>query len=295
VADDIDVLYTPAARAAADVPVDPWNAWTFMATTNGYVSGEELVSSLNLGLSLSANRVTDQSKLTVSAFSQYSSSSFDLGAGGRVDTIQRNHAISGIAVKSLGDHWSAGGRSSVSASTFLNQSLAVRVAPAVEYNVFPHREATRRMLTVEYSVGVSAFNYEEETIFGRTAETLFDQRLLASLQLTQAWGSVGLGVEASHYLHDYHRNRGIVVGNADWNIARGLSLSLFASSQRIRDQLFLSARGVPPEEVLLRQRQLATSYSYSLSFGVSYRFGSRYAHVVNRRFTGSAGGLTFMQ
>ncbi|UCE42062.1 MAG: hypothetical protein JSV17_03545 [Candidatus Aminicenantes bacterium] len=38
------------------------------------------------------------------------------------------------------------------------------------------------------------------------------------------------------------------------------------------------------EEVLLRQKQLATGYTYSMSVGLSYTFGSLKSKVVNPRF-----------
>jgi len=38
------------------------------------------------------------------------------------------------------------------------------------------------------------------------------------------------------------------------------------------------------EEVLVRQRQLATGYQYFYSFGISYTFGSIYSPAVNPRF-----------
>jgi hypothetical protein len=41
----------------------------------------------------------------------------------------------------------------------------------------------------------------------------------------------------------------------------------------------------------VRQRQLATSYSYSVYFGVSYTFGSIFNNVVNPRFGSSGGGM----
>ncbi len=38
------------------------------------------------------------------------------------------------------------------------------------------------------------------------------------------------------------------------------------------------------EDILLRLKQLQTNYSYSLSLGLSYSFGSIYSNVVNPRF-----------
>jgi hypothetical protein len=36
----------------------------------------------------------------------------------------------------------------------------------------------------------------------------------------------------------------------------------------------------------VQRRQLATSYSYYISFGVSYSFGSIHNNIVNSRFNG---------
>lgn len=52
----------------------------------------------------------------------------------------------------------------------------------------------------------------------------------------------------------------------------------------VRDQLYLPASGATPEEILARQRVLATDYSYFANFGLSFRFGSVYNNIVNPRF-----------
>jgi hypothetical protein len=56
------------------------------------------------------------------------------------------------------------------------------------------------------------------------------------------------------------------------------------SVSRIRDQLYLKAGDATDEEILLRRRQLATSYRYRFSVGVTYTFGSIFNNVVNPRF-----------
>ncbi|MDZ7341730.1 MAG: hypothetical protein ONB27_10280 [candidate division KSB1 bacterium] len=52
----------------------------------------------------------------------------------------------------------------------------------------------------------------------------------------------------------------------------------------------LPLAGATLEEVLLRQRQLETSYNYWTSIGLSYTFGSIYNNIVNPRFGGSGSG-----
>ena len=62
--------------------------------------------------------------------------------------------------------------------------------------------------------------------------------------------------------------------------------------QLVRDQIYLPRQGATEEEILLRQRELATSFTYSGSIGISYTFGSTSAGVVNPRFSGSSGGTS---
>ena len=293
-AQDLTVMYVPSAPASTSLR-DAWKRWTFALTANTYINGEQSLKSSSVSGSISATRVTDALKVNASVHGDYSSNSFAVQQGRNVVSHQRSFGFTAIVAPSVNQHMSIGVRMSGVSSTFLNQTLTLRVAPAIELNAFRYSEANRRMLIVEYSAGVTAFDYEERTLFGKLSERLPSHNLLVSLLLRQPWGSVGLAAEGSQYLHDYKQNRAIVGGNMDWNIARGLSFVTTVHAAHIRDQVFLPARGLTDEEILLRQRQLATSYSYSASVGVSYTFGSRFAAVVNRRFAGSAGGTMFVQ
>jgi hypothetical protein len=297
--EDISVVYSPPAPAAApgtaSLRPDPWNHWTFAMTVNGHLNGEESVKSMSVGVSLAANRTTDIWKLSTSIQSQYDSTTFNIDAGRRIETVHRTHALSTLLVGSLNERVSVGARATALSSRFLNQRLTLRLAPAVEFNVFRYRHATNRMLTFEYSVGAIDVQYEEETMSGKTQERLFDQRLLASLRLTQKWGSMLLAAEGVRYLHEGRRERGTVFGSIEWNLAKGLTLVTSVDLKRLRDQFSLPARSVSQEEILLRERQLTTSYTYSGSVGISYTFGSSLASIVNRRFAGSVGSLSVVQ
>jgi hypothetical protein len=248
---------------------------------------------MNVSGSVSANRTTEALKVNLSVNNRYSESNFEVNEDLTVTNIQRNYGATTLVVRSLGPRWSAGGRSSVASSTFLNQDLAVRLAPAVEYNFFPYAESTRRQLTLQYAPGISYFDYNQPTIFERTEETRFDQSLTVSLDLKQPWGSVSTSLEGANYLHDFTKNRAVLFGNVDLRLVKGLSLNASGSASRLRDQLFIAAGETTQEEILLRQRQLATSYRYFASVGLSYTFGSIFNNVVNPRFGGSSGGTVF--
>ena len=88
------------------------------------------------------------------------------------------------------------------------------------------------------------------------------------------------------YFYDLSKYRVGFDNEFDVRLFRGLSLNLNSNAQIIRNQIYLAAGGATPQEILVRQRQLATSYSYYVSFGISYTFGSIYNNVVNRRFGG---------
>lgn len=295
--DRLDVQYKPLAAQKKEVVgavKDPWNLWYFRTRLNGNFSGESSNSRRSMGGSISANRTTENWKINLSANGNYSENSFDLGDGEIYTSLQRNFNWTGLVVKSLNAHWSAGLKNTVSSSTFRNQDRYVRLAPGIEHNFFPYSESTRRQLTIQYTAGVDVFDYKKETLFDKTAETLFDETVIVSLDLRQPWGSAGISFEGSHYFEDPSKYRLTVFGNADVRLFRGFSFNLFGDVGRIHDQIYLPRGEATDEEILVRQRQLFTSYSYFFGFGISYSFGSKYQNVVNPRFGGSSGGFIMM-
>jgi len=292
-AERIAVSYTATATAAgtSEAPVrDPWDNWVFRTRVNSFFNGESSYSSLNLNGSLSASRTTEAWKTSLTLSTFYARSEFDLGGGNTSVSDRRTHGANALVVRSLTGHLSAGGRASASHSTFENRDLALRLGPAVEYNLFPYAESTQRQLTFQHSVGASRVAYIEETIFDRTSETLLDQSLRVGLGLRQPWGSINTSAEGSHYLQDPSKYRLVLGGSVDLRLVRGLSLNVNGSASRIRDQLHIRKGTLTDEEILLRLKQIETSYFYFGSVGLSYSFGSIYNTVVNPRFGGGGGG-----
>ena len=285
-ADRIQITYeAPAGQPDSSRPRrDPWNYWIFNTGLSGNFSGETSVLTTSLYGSVSANRTTEDWKLSFGASAQYSHSVRQLAPDTSVTTDTHSENLGGLVVRSLGEHWGAGLRSSVSASTYYNQTLDVRVLPAIEYNVFPYAEATRHSLTVQYSAGLDAVRYSQETIFGKTSQILPLHTLRALFDTRQPWGAANASATASQYLSDLTKMSLGVSGNLDFRVFRGLSLGIHASVSFIRDQLYLPKAGATDQEILLNLRQLATSYSYYSAIGFSYTFGSIYNNVVNPRF-----------
>ena len=69
----------------------------------------------------------------------------------------------------------------------------------------------------------------------------------------------------------------------EYRLFRGLDLEISGSFSRIKDQFYLPAEDLTPEEILLRRRQRETDYRFDVGIGFSYRFGSKFANIVNPR------------
>ena len=189
-----------------------------------------------------------------------------------------------MIVRSLSDHWAAAARARISSSTFVNQDRAVRVAGGIEHNVFPYSESSKRQLVNQLTVALTNFDYMETTVYGKDEETVGSAIFISAFNIRQPWGESGVGFETSVYFHDPKRHRLVVDGALDVRVFRGFSLNMEGSVSRVRDQLYLRAGDATDEEILLRRRQLATSYRYRFSVGITYTFGSIYNNVVNPRF-----------
>lgn len=283
-----------AEAKAADKPThDPWNYWVFRTRANGNFNGESSQRFMNLGGSVSANRVTKDWKLNNSVNYNYSESKFTFSEGEEFSSYSRSYGLSELAVKSLGDHWSAGQRASVTSSTFLNTKRHARFAPAVEYNFFPYSQSTRRQVTLQYSVGINSYLYRDTTIFEKISEVRPNHSLSGSISMTQPWGSVSGSIEGASYLDDFSKRRLVLFNSVNARLFKGFSFNMFGSVSLLRDQLYLSKGGATDEEILLQRRQLSTSYSYFVGVGLTYTFGSIFNNVVNPRFEGAGGQFFF--
>lgn len=292
----IKISYTPASTQAPAGPVaDPWNYWVFRISIGGSINGESRQRGFSVNGSFSASRVTEELKITLRSSARYSRSEFELDTATTFITTQREINTDGLLAISMGNHWSSGIVGSVRSLTRLNQKLALELGPAVEFNIFPYSESTRKQLSIMYSAAVSHFRYEEETIFDKTEETLPRHRLEISAEARQPWGSLNASLEGSQFLHDPARHQISLFGGTQIRLFRGLSLNLFGSVARIKDQLYLSKAGVSPEEILVRRRQLGTDYRYFANLGFSYTFGSRFSNVVNPRMGGGQEFVFFFQ
>ena len=302
-ADHLSVVYTAPARAPDaqedddTATRDPWNGWTFRLSGRGSLSGESQVRGFNLSESIDAQRVTDAWKLRFRTGGSYRESRFTYDPdddGPRGDTTNVTSVsslwMSSHAIRSLSAHVSAGMGVGAARESFRNYDLKLRAGPAIEYNLYPYREATQRQVVLLYGIGVELAAYTDSTIYGKLDEVLPQHQTSLSAAFTQPWGQTNVRLSASQYLSDLSLYSLGASGQMNLRLTRGLQLTLAASGAVIRDQRYLLAGSASAEEVLTGQRALATGFEYSGSVGLAYTLGSAFRPVVNPRF---GNGLPF--
>jgi len=287
---DLDVRFAgDAARidtdSEADLFYDPWNSWTFRVALSGDIDLRETQTSTRLNPQFSADRVTDEWKLNLDSRIDVRRQRRDLADGGVVRDDRNDWSLSALVVRSVGGHMGIGIDSDFRNSVQRNQSARIRISPAVEYNLYPYSEATRRQFIAHYSVGVEHSNYIEETIFQVTRETLPVHRVGVQYRAREQWGNAGVGIDTNQYLHDGGSFYSLGInGDLSYRILRGLEVNLSGGATLNRDNIHTPAGDISDEDILLGRQSLPSGYQYQASLGLSYRWGSSFANVVNNRF-----------
>lgn len=270
---------------------DKWDFWVFSISGDTFFNGQKLYKSGMLFGSFYANRVTPELKVRLSVGGMYNQDKF-IFDDQIIKSSSNSRNFTGLIVKSLNDHWSVGGYFSALSSSYTNTKFSLSPGPAIEYNLFPYSQSTRRQLCFLYRLDFKSSWYQEETIYEKTHENLLKESLSATLELKQKWGTISTSIEGSNYFHDFSKNRVHLMGELSLRVIGGLNINLNGSYSRIHDQLSLARSDASFEEILLRRKEIATTFNYYFSVGLSYTFGSTKSNVVNPRFGSGGGGFS---
>ena len=278
-----EVIIDPTESVEKQVVVDRWNNWVFELEAEPQFEGEESFKELSLRSSVSAVKITHDWKLEFDFDHRYTRTKYTYD-----DTLYTNdksyQGLDILAVKSLGEHWSAGLRSDLLSSSYTNTDLSLEILPSLEYNIFPYSKSTHRQLRFLYGIGPSIRKYIDTTIYNEIEEVLWLQELQVAYQVQEKWGSINVALEGSNFFHDFTKNRVELNGYISVRILKGLSVSVGGSVARINDQLSLVKGEASEADILLQLQELETSYHLEGELGITYTFGSIYNNIVNPRF-----------
>lgn len=279
-AEYFDIRFTKPLKET--ITSDNWDSWVFRTNLQGHFNGEKSYTSSNLWGNFDADRVTEKNKLMISLRYGWNDNKFQY-EDTEINSYSRSQEANILYVKGITAHWSAGISGEINSSIFDNFDLSASIRPAIEYNIYPYTEATRRQFRFVYRIGYEYCDYQDSTIYGKVKENLGSQSLSSAYRVVQKWGSVNVNLSWGNYLHDWSKNHINLNTNISLRVAKGLSFNIGGGMSAIRNQLSLPKGETTLEELLLRRKQLATQFSYWSNFGLTYTFGSIYNNVVNPR------------
>ncbi|WP_133120204.1 hypothetical protein [Rhodohalobacter barkolensis] len=263
---------------------DPWNSWVFDVNVRSNLNGQSSETNFGFYTGLEAERTTHTWKIRARARGEIRRRTLDVSSG----TLNINRDWGNywqMAGYSLSDHSTIALFTSAQFNRTNNIALHAYVAPAFEYNFFPYNEFQERRFIVQYQLTPSYRRYYNTTVFGKDSELIMSHELSTRLRYDQRWGRIDIRVSGMNYFHDTAINRFEVNPSFNIRIMRGLSVSLSGRYRVINDQLSLEGAIDPDDPTnIISGGQRPTSFDYSISFGLSYTFGSIYNNIVNPRF-----------
>ncbi len=264
---------------------DPWNYWVFQFGGNGSLNGSQNYKSKYFNGYLSADRETEEWKINFGISANTELQTF-IDNNGESKFTRKDFSSELQVAKSIDKHWSYGLASSYSNSLYSNIRTGIRLRPKIEYSIFPYSQFNTQRIVFQYMIGSVYNQYYDTTIFFKTKEWQLQQSVNMITSFTKPWGSINLGIFYSNYFDDLSKNNLSFNGAVSWRITKGLNFAVWGNYGLIHDQIGLRKGNATRDELLIKNRELLSSFEYNLGIGFSYRFGSILNNIVNPRFRG---------
>jgi hypothetical protein len=253
---------------------DPWNFWVFQLGVNGYSDGNENYFNLSASGYLSINRETENSRTGVYFNASSEQQRYNDNGVSYEYQFQNYYAEINHAVK-LNQHLAIGLSNFYSNSIFSNYKHRFSIQPRFEYSIIPYKEFNTKRLIIGIEMGPQFQKYIDTTIYLKTKETLFQQNISLISSFTKPWGSINVGLYWSNYFHDLTKNQLSINGAISTRLFKGLNLSVWGNYSFVRDQINIRKGDVSIDQLLVKNKELLSSYNFNIGMGVSYRFGSK--------------------
>ena len=126
-------------------------------------------------------------------------------------------------------------------------------------------------------------DYSEETIYDKSYEHLWGQKVGVKLELTQPWGELDTGIDFSNYFHDFRYYKVDMEFDISIRLTKYISFKVEIDAESIHDQLYLPKEGASRDDILLKRQRLETDFDIQTQIGLRFTFGSIYNTIVNER------------
>lgn len=270
---------------------DPWRNWVFDIYGMGSLSRKKTYFDKNLNFSLNINRITKKNKIESLSHINYNESGiiyFDPDSNKHeIITCFKGFSSQNIMVKSLGNHFGIGAMAHILNDHTSNINLRYRVGPAIEFNVYPYHKSLQKQFRFLYLLAYEQSNYYDLTIYNRLNDYGVKQSFSIMAQYNQPWGYIDAQVTVSNYLHNismYSVSSNFMASIRIPKI-KGMSVNFSCSLSMYRDRINQAKGYATLEDLFTRQKEMETDFWHNLSFGISFRFGSKSYPPANPRFS----------
>jgi hypothetical protein len=271
---------------------DKWGYVVFNVNAEGSISADQNYTNQVGAGSFSMNRTTDKLRFLLGTDGSkylYTFKVKDSSGTKKYEVNNTAYAFQHYLVASLGEHFSVGYIGRYSGNTFLNTKSKWYVSPVLELNLFNYADINNRSFLIRYGADFTSFQYVDTTLYNKKGEKLYGHEASLSVNFNQKWGSISSGA----YYRNYFRNPDLYSTGANMTftvrIAGGLSFYVSGTGNIIHDQVYLLKGAATEQEILIRRRQLESSFDYYTSVGLLFRFGSKLNNFVNQRISGYRG------
>jgi hypothetical protein len=292
--DQLDVSWSGAEKGkSTEVAVkDKWNYWVYQVGINGSINGSQTYKEHSMNGYFNANKETEKWKINLSTSMNKDVQTFIQ------DTIQlkferKQFDVYSEVAGSINAHWSYGLSAYYQNSLYSNIKAGFKCTPKMEYSILPYSAFNTERIVLQYMAGPVYNVYYDSTIFLKTHELEFQQSASLITSFTKPWGSINLGIFYSNYFDDFSKNNLQFTGAVSWKIFKGFNFGIYGNYGLIHDQIGLRKGEFTRDELLVRNRELKSSFQYNLGMGISYRFGSIMNNIINPRFKGLNYSISF--
>jgi hypothetical protein len=267
---------------------DPWKSWMFELNGSASLFNQQLSKNYQISASVYVSKITPELKIESEHDFTYSESRLIFPINDSdfysINTFYRSLNSSNLIVKSLGDHFGIGGIANFRNNPLYNLDFQMKLGPAVEYNIFKYTDATHKQCRFLYNLSNEQSHYTDTTIYNKVKENLYKHNLTIMFKYIKPWGDFNAVLNGSGYIDDFSCYSLGASSLTNIRITNGLTFNISVGLNMYRDQISQRKGTATPEEVLTYQKKMVSKYDYSINFGFTYRFGSKFNNTVNPRF-----------
>ena len=258
---------------------DPWRSWVFEIYGSGDFEWESQQREIEFEYGLEVDKITPEYRFS---HDLYNSTEKRIIQDTREIKITRSF-YSGRYIKSIDGHWSTGIFTRLESNSYRNIDLLSKSSIALEYNIFPWAMLSKKQFTFNYQIGYLYQEYGVETIFDQMNDLVPVHTLGAEIIFNRPWGRIDNEIEYSQFVNNPERRRLEWDFNIRVRLFKGLSARFSGGYEIVRDQINLSKGEASIEDIISKQREIATEFGGDFTIGLSYTFGSIYNNTVNNR------------